>query len=288
MLFIFHGPDRGLAEYLLQVRSRGQAVLLRTAVLEDALQAARSASLDGMRGLVVVWDVPLDRKRLELIRLHGGELWHDLAIYAPSVEGLFQAPYVTWYSVAPSRAELSSYVREWAKSQGIALAADAWEELLRGRPTFQEAIGEVGKAALWCAEGQPVDAQALAAVRFRLEEESIFHFVDAVLARDTSEALRSLDQLLASGESAVRIAQSLTRQWRVLTLLKGGLEPPKEMRAHPYVIQKLRRLAARWSMAELRQGFRHLLRLDARLKSGRPAHASFVVCVYDLLRSSPG
>lgn len=103
------------------------------------------------------------------------------------------------------------------------------------------------------------------------EPQVIFQFLDAFATRDLAAALRFLPELLSDDEGVPSIFRLLTRQVRFLIqakLLERAGEskekaeqfaqnyfPPEKglnlMLEHPFTIQKARRAARRWTLAEL-------------------------------------
>jgi DNA polymerase III delta subunit len=290
MLHILYGLDRGYAHHRARILAASRP-LEPYASIEEALGAALTPAWEEKGRAVLAWDVSLDAHAATMLGGAAPHLLHPLIVWTARLDrretGALSGA-ATFEAVDLKPAALVAAVAEAAAEEGVSLAPGAAAALRARGATFLDLLGEVRLASLLVPEGAPVPREALQAVAFPREPEAIFAFLDAVAARDAKTAFAELDVLLTQGEPPLRIASQLTRHWRRLTFLAAGVDLPADLGVHPYVRQKLERVIRLWRAEELRAGFRRLLELDARLKSGRSPAASLTACVVALLTSAKG
>ena len=104
---------------------------------------------------------------------------------------------------------------------------------------------------------------------------NIFHMVDALATGKGHAAMRKLQELLAERErDPIMLFGMIIRQFRLLVLAKEHLESgadgdmAKALRVHPFVAQKLREQARRYSLSQLESIYRHLHERDIAIKTG--------------------
>ena len=103
-------------------------------------------------------------------------------------------------------------------------------------------------------------------------QSDIFAMVDAIGARNGSQAIKMLHRLLEE-ESPLYIFSMITRQFRLLLLIRETLDShrdPKEvLKLHPYVLGKLLNQARNFSKHDLEEIFGSLLQIDLDSKIGQ-------------------
>ena len=104
---------------------------------------------------------------------------------------------------------------------------------------------------------------------------NIFHMVDALATGKGRAAMHRLQELLAERErDPIMLFGMIIRQFRLLVLAKEHLESgagddmAKALRVHPFVAQKLREQAHRYSLSQLEAIYRHLHERDVAIKTG--------------------
>jgi len=104
----------------------------------------------------------------------------------------------------------------------------------------------------------------------RHRDQVIWGFIDALCARDKKQIFNELDALLASGERAEDIASMLVRQVRLLMAFQSASGDVSSL-AHethlkPFVVQKTKNQARRFSLAELQGMMLYLTRVERAIK----------------------
>jgi DNA polymerase-3 subunit delta len=161
-----------------------------------------------------------------------------------------------------------------AKKLGLELPEDVAGELVaRCSDDKVRVMAEVEKLALY-AEGAATLGDLEVLVRPDLQS-NIFRFVDAVSAGDRSEALDSLEALLATGEPPLRIVYMVRRQFRLLararSLFEEGTsrtEVASALKVPPFVAKKLEEQTRRMDEGDLERALALTLDLEGGLKGG--------------------
>lgn len=112
----------------------------------------------------------------------------------------------------------------------------------------------------------------LVGTRFHGLESKVYEFVDAVLERDQSQALKRLRSLIEHGENAIGVVAALARQLRLVAAVKDGPRMPAEaiardMGARPGQVKRAFRQARNFEPSEIRRAYRLLAEADLALKS---------------------
>ena len=187
--------------------------------------------------------------------------------------------------------ELEQTINAAAKKHGIALDDDLLTMMLRqadGQPGYRkkaqsnagivstlQAVQQLGEL-LSSKEQQtaPTAAQKLplATVKdlksLRASENSVdvFGFIDAFFLKNTDKAHQLFAQLLANGESPVKINALLASQARkVILALRGKLNV---LKVHPFVEKKARQQARHWTVKQLNNLVIRIEGSDCLAKSG--------------------
>jgi len=174
----------------------------------------------------------------------------------------------------PTGKALARWAVGYAKKLGLELPDDVAEELVaRCSDDKVRVMGEIEKLALY-AEGTATMGDLIALVRPDLQS-NIFRFVDDLGAGDRSEALESLEALLAMGEPPLRILYMVRRQFRLLararSLFEEGTPRPEVasvLKVPPFVAKKLEEQVRRMDEGDLERALALTLDLEAGLKGG--------------------
>ncbi|PIW36642.1 MAG: DNA polymerase III subunit delta [Candidatus Kerfeldbacteria bacterium CG15_BIG_FIL_POST_REV_8_21_14_020_45_12] len=96
-------------------------------------------------------------------------------------------------------------------------------------------------------------------------DENIFHFTDALAARDAARATSLLEQQFEIGANEQYLITMIARQLGILAKVKktGG----KDLKLHPYVIEKALKQSEHFDERQLLQLYWRLLELDETLKT---------------------
>ncbi|MFA6475752.1 MAG: DNA polymerase III subunit delta [Patescibacteria group bacterium] len=98
-------------------------------------------------------------------------------------------------------------------------------------------------------------------------DENIFHFTDALSARQTGQALRLLHDQLETGANAFYLLTMLARQITILIQVKAGGAAAAKI--HPYVQKQVGRMADRFGAEQLVNAYQMVVAADLKLKTTR-------------------
>ena len=122
--------------------------------------------------------------------------------------------------------------------------------------------------------GEPIRAIDVEAMVVQSKESSIFYAVDSLLEKRLDVAINLVEQLLISGMTSSYILAMIARQVRLLILckeLKNNGVPQKEFSKHlsisGYPLRKTVEQERKFSMPELHQTHRNILKIDLTLKT---------------------
>lgn len=177
----------------------------------------------------------------------------------------------------PKRAELDRWIRERAAFNGLTISG-------RGMARFAALAGdntrridsELRKLALY-ADGKPLDDRDVELMVSDAHQEGIFRVVDAIIDRQSGDALAGCQSLIQSGETTEGILYLLSRQLRTLImtseLTMRGI-PRQEIGSRlnikfGWLLEKTVRQANRSGHKRLLEMHRSLLEVDFATKSGR-------------------
>ncbi len=136
---------------------------------------------------------------------------------------------------------------------------------------------EVAKLATY-ASGQPVTKAMVEALAVPVFQSNIFHFTDALAARNHKGAIRQLHQMGATGESLVPAVYMIARQFRLLLQAqayfaeRAGATPAglsASLKLHPFVARKLADQIRAFRFEQLKAAHQRLLEIDTDLKTSR-------------------
>lgn len=199
-----------------------------------------------------------------------------LKLTSPNLKPLAAMAEVERYS-PPKRAELDRWVRDRAAFIGLIINP-------RGMARFIALAGdntrridsELRKLALY-ADGRTLDERDVDLMVSDAHEEGIFRVVDAIINRQSGDALAGVNSLIQSGETTDGILYLLSRQLRTLImvseLLMDGV-PRQEIGNRlnirlAWLLDKNVRQATRSGHRRLLEMHRSLLEVDFATKTGR-------------------
>lgn len=111
--------------------------------------------------------------------------------------------------------------------------------------------------------------------------DEIFPFLDALASGSSRRAMQSLDELLIAGNSELYILSMLGYQYKTLLAIAAG----KADGLHPYVIQKNKPAAKRYSVSSLQTILARLAATDFAIKQGKAdQRTALIMVVLNLLR----
>ena len=129
---------------------------------------------------------------------------------------------------------------------------------------------ELRKLATY-ADGGAIGEDDIRQLVSHVREANAFHLMDAVVEGRANDAVKLLQQLLADGESPLRLLALLSRQYKLLILAKelqgGGVrqaEFAKRLGVHSFVGQRILQQLSAFTYEQLRDAYRRLLEADLR------------------------
>lgn len=109
-----------------------------------------------------------------------------------------------------------------------------------------------------------------------VREANIFELVDAIGARQTNLAMRLLHAHLDQNAAPLYLLTMIVRQFRMLLqtkdLISRGVNSAgirEQLKLHPFVVDKVSKQAANFSLAQLEAIYAQLLDADLAIKTGR-------------------
>lgn len=187
---------------------------------------------------------------------------------------------------SPPPWETAKWVVEWTKGQGRKIAPDAAEVLVEtlGRD-LRELAGAVDQLGL--AHEGTIDVAAVRRQFVGLESQ-VWTFVDSVMERNATAAMRHLRALLAAGENPIGILTMLARQLRAIAVVRGSERRPasafaKELGMSEGAIKRAFRQARSFDDADVRRAFRLLADADLALKGGEQGESGPPEIVLEML-----
>ncbi len=135
---------------------------------------------------------------------------------------------------------------------------------------------ELEKIARYAGEAERITRKHIDAVASRSVKSIIFDLTDAISQRQTTQALKILSELVEQKEPIPLIMAMVGRQMGILLRLKKMEEkklPQPEMAKllgmNPYVVGKIRKQAASFTIEQLKKTMRKCVEMDQASKSGR-------------------
>lgn len=131
---------------------------------------------------------------------------------------------------------------------------------------------EIQKLLAYVDYRRPIESADVERLTPLYRQSDVFAMVDAVGARDATQALAHLHELLQSEDPRYAFAM-IARQFRLLLQAKealiAGKDPKSALSLHPYVAGKVARQARNFKLAQLETTLHQLYQLDLNSKTGR-------------------
>ncbi|MEA2088403.1 MAG: DNA polymerase III subunit delta [Patescibacteria group bacterium] len=108
--------------------------------------------------------------------------------------------------------------------------------------------------------------------------ETIFGLIDAIVSKNKKLSFQLLSKHFMAGAEPSFLLTMLIRQFKMIIRTKDLLEKNPnanlaiELKAHPFVAQKVKIQATKYSLLELKNIYSHLLAIDIKLKQGYSNH----------------
>src|ERR671913_108062 len=162
-----------------------------------------------------------------------------------------------------------------AKKLGLDLPEDVAEELAkRCSGDKMRLLQETEKLVLYVGDGT-VTHDDVAALCPPDVQSNIFAFVDSLAARERDRALKLLEDLIATGEPALRLTFMIHRQFQLVARARALLDrgtPQKELSSRlkvpPFVARKLEEQGRKLDEEDLERALAQIQNLEGGLKGG--------------------
>ncbi|HIP95806.1 MAG TPA: DNA polymerase III subunit delta [Anaerolineae bacterium] len=308
MFYLFHGEDefsRAEAVQKLKQRMGGDPAMvdLNTAVLDG-----RKITLGELRHACDTLPFMADR-RLVIVegllgalsaqeKRRGKEILDGLVAYLPHLPPTTRLILVENRRISQKHpvyqlalAEECGHVQEFIPPQKGALLRWIARRVERhGGQTTPPAAGElaafvgndlrlldqeIAKLVAYTGGERPISVDDVHLLVSYAQEANVFHMVDALGRRDGRTAMRLLHQLLTD-QPPLALLGMIVRQFRILVQVKelgerglGQREIADKLKLHSFVVEKGRRQARNFSMAQLEAVYDKLVETDVAIKTGQ-------------------
>jgi DNA polymerase-3 subunit delta len=188
------------------------------------------------------------------------------------------------------------WVQERLKEAGKSIESEALDYMMTGISFMpQVSMGfldnETKKVALHAGERQRVRLDDVEATLAGIPEISIFAMIDAMSQKNSTLALRLLDEQLSTGEPPMRMLMLIARQTRSLLFAKElaaegktSQEIAKNLGLHPFIAEKMLGQARRFTESKLKQILIMISDVDRAIKSGRAGNVSLEGIIIEMCR----
>jgi DNA polymerase-3 subunit delta len=173
--------------------------------------------------------------------------------------------------------QLSQWIEQRIKEAGGSISTQAVTTLVRfvGDDLWTMA-NEVDKLVLYAA-GRRIEEADIKSVVSYAREESVFTMVDAVLEFRGGVAQQTLQQLFQQGAAPVQLLAMLSRQVRIIFLVKEMRSRGKSRNEiqsklglpSDFLVRKAWEQSEKYSSARLRDLYHRLLKTDVSIKTGK-------------------
>ncbi len=173
-------------------------------------------------------------------------------------------------------AQLLAWIRNEAKRLGGSIEPAAVGQLALNLGPDLWAMSNVVAQLVAAANGASITAALVGEWSRAPLDDNIFHFTDALSARDATAALTLFHQQLQLGVHPLVLHTMLTRHFRSLVMVEdclarhvadSAIAPEADL--HPFVAQKAVSAVRKFPPGTLIRSFLDLLNLDVRVKTGQ-------------------
>ena len=172
--------------------------------------------------------------------------------------------------------QLRDYVARTLKKAGLAIQADACEQLIYSvGDDLTTVLSEIDKLIAYCDGREAVTAEDIRAVCSTRAEYRVFELAQTVLQERRAEAFRMLRALLVDGEQPLMLLSLLIRQCRQVYAAKLLAEDrvPQNTIANqlgipPFALRQLMPLTQRYTAEQLAETIRYCTDIEFQAKSG--------------------
>jgi len=173
---------------------------------------------------------------------------------------------------------LVKWLKNEVKSKNASIDSDTAEYLisLTGQNLWRLAQ-EVAKLTSYNPD-QPITNDVIDQIVVPTLEANIFHFTDALGAKDHKKAIQNLHRTMAAGENLRPVFYMIVRQFRLLLQASGYMSNNPNgnpmafaatLKLHPFVARNTLGQLKHFKQAELKDAYERLLDIDIGLKTSK-------------------
>lgn len=178
---------------------------------------------------------------------------------------------------ALNKLQLDNFVKEKIKASGAQITSSAINLLLAKTTNDLWRLNNEINKLIAASNKQTIDDKLVGDLVAGEVEESIFVLIDALVAKKNELAIRLLETQLSAGMSIEYILAMLQRQIRIMLSIKilqtennlSQNDIIKNLKLHPFVVQKSSQQAKNFSLEELHYYWQKLLEIDFNNKKGK-------------------
>jgi DNA polymerase-3 subunit delta len=209
--------------------------------------------------------------------------------FSSKLQGLFEKSGVMVNFEARKKDALAQAVREYAAGYGKKIAQEALRFITDTLGAESAVLyQELEKIVLYCGDRELIQRDDAAAVLSGAEQHTVFQLVESIGLGNIGVSLQHLTALLESGMEPLPILGMISRQFRLLAVVRDGLEQGKKApdilvmleeftkkvfrkkgKFSPWQVERLIKQARAWTRKKISRAFDKLTLTDALLKSSR-------------------
>jgi DNA polymerase-3 subunit delta len=171
---------------------------------------------------------------------------------------------------------VNKWVKNYIRTQEGRIEEDAIKLLVSLVGNVQWQLQNELDKLLAYADGSKITMQAVGLLVKGNVDATIFDFIDAISARDITQASKLLHEQLESGAAPMYILSMLMRQFRILVQVKDMVEQggtkkdiSLKIKQHPYVVQKAINYSRNYALEDIVTMYERLVRIDTQLKQSQ-------------------
>jgi DNA polymerase III subunit delta len=191
------------------------------------------------------------------------------------------SPFKSWLTMSEefktlAGPSLNSWVKKKAAENQVVIDSRAIDKLVAfvGSDLWQMS-NEIGKLASY-KKGQTINSEDIDLMVKSKIDLNIFKTLDALAQKDKKTALKLLHEHLNQGENEIFLFSRFVYQLRVLLKLKDLMDKgvpyynlAKQSGLHPFVVKKSSEQLRNFTLEQLKEIYRYLLKIDLAIKTGR-------------------
>lgn len=246
----------------------------RLVVVERALSKGKKDLLDNLwqmveqkkipeSSVVIFWEEELSDKKP-----HPLSLWLKEQKYSKFFPSLTPGELNKWIKNELTKEEMTMENLALTSLISHPLAQDLWR-----------LNNELQKLILFAQQkGQKIITSAdLNLFLPEVADDNTFHFIDALTAKNSKQAVKLLQEQWQSGNSEPQVFGALVWQFKTLLLVKDFMDlnpglssdvAARELALSPFVVKKAYGVLRNFSFAKLKEIYAELLEIDKRAKTG--------------------